>query len=158
SRSRSASEIFIGSPVSGSLKAESDSTKYDSAHRSSSDTVSLNEGIGVPESPVLMVRKMSLTPGPDLNCPVVRLAGGIGKPRSSFRPAAFAPSPLPAWPWHSQHFDDCHTSLPCFSSSAVGAGGWPTWIGGLAGSSTKKRYGFFGSLRSAASTYLMYWI
>src|SRR3546814_8790929 len=59
-----------------------------------------------------MVRKMSSTAGPDLNWPVVRSAGRIGKPQSSVRPAAFSPSPSPVCPWHSQHLACCQTSLP----------------------------------------------
>src|SRR6266436_3860458 len=62
--------------------------------------------MGVPLSPVLMVRKMSPTAGPDLNWPLVRSAGRLGNPKSSFSPGAFSPSPLPVLPWHSQHILD----------------------------------------------------
>ena len=72
-----------------------------------------------------MVRKMSSTVGPDLNWPRVRSAGTMAKPESSFSPAAFSPSPLPALPWHSQHFASCQTSLPAIEHL-------PAWAGGLA--------------------------
>src|SRR5258706_3843045 len=98
---------------------------------------SLKDGIGVPDNPVDMVRKMSLTLGPDLNWPVVRLAGGIGKPKSSFSPAAFSPLPLPPSPWHSQHLACFQTSLPWATISTDGTGGWPMKIGAFGGSSMK---------------------
>ncbi|MNN91650.1 hypothetical protein D3C81_2097890 [compost metagenome] len=99
--------------------------------------MSLNDGIGVPDSPVLTVRKMSFTDAPDLNCPVVRLAGGIGKPKSSSSPAAFSPSPLPLRPWHSQHLARSQACLPRWISSAEGLGGTPIKIGASGGSSRK---------------------
>src|SRR5262245_42372192 len=83
------------SPVSGSFQAESDSTKYEIAQRSSSLIESPNDGIGVPSRPRVIVRKMSRTDDPPLNCPRVKSAGRIGNFRSSVSSAADSPSPLP---------------------------------------------------------------
>ena len=41
---------------------------------------------------------ISALPRMNLNWPVVRLAGRIGKPKSSMRPSALSPSPVPPWP------------------------------------------------------------
>src|SRR6202167_3270890 len=101
---------------------------------------------------------MSVTAGPDLNWPLVRFAGCIGKPESSFNPAASYPSPLPVSPWHSQHLAWIQTSLPCAIKAGVGGGGAGIYSGWPGGALTKYSAGFLGSERSTASTYLMYWI
>ena len=91
----------------------------------------------MPLNPVVMVRKMSTAAGPDLNWPLVRFAGTMEKPRSSFSPAAFSPSPIPVWPWHSQHFAVCHTCLPRAMIGSEAAGGRAMYRGAPGGSSTK---------------------
>src|SRR5262245_6341814 len=100
---RASSGISRVSPVSGSFQAESDSTKYEIAQRSSSLIESPNEGIGVPSRPRVSVRKMSRTVDPPLNWPRVKSAGRIGNFRSSVSSAADSPSPLPPSPWHWKH-------------------------------------------------------
>src|SRR5918994_3924196 len=94
--------------------------------------------MGVPLRPVVIVRKMSSTAGPDLNWPLVRSAGTVANPRSSLRPAAFSPSPLPPWPWHSQHFATCQTSLPRSSIVWDGVGGRPIDNRGAGGCAAEK--------------------
>src|ERR1700728_2066385 len=101
---------------------------------------------------------MSVTAGPDLNWPLVRLAGWMVKPESSFNPAASSPSPLPVSPWHSQHLAWTQTSFPCAIKAGVGGGGAGIYSGWPGGALTKNSEGFLGSERSTASAYLMYWI
>src|SRR5271156_2417644 len=103
-----------------------------------------------------MVLKISPAAGPDLNWPLVRSAGRIGKPKSSFSPAAFSPSPLPVWPWHSQHLALSQMSLPCVTSACDGAGGGGMYNGAPGGCSVNHACVSDGSERSTASSYLMY--
>src|ERR1700728_5288361 len=101
---------------------------------------------------------MSVTDGPDLNWPLVRFAGCMVNPESSFSPGASSPSPLPVSPWHSQHLAWVQTSLPCAINAVVGAGGAGIYSGWPGGENNKYWTGFLGSVRSTGSTYLMYWI
>ena len=61
----------------------------------------MNDGIGVPFIPVVIVRKMSSRDDPPRKVQLcVRFAARIGCPKSSVSVGAEGPSPRPRSPWH----------------------------------------------------------
>src|SRR5215467_15016725 len=82
-------------------------------------TESMNAGIGVPSTPVASRVAMSRREPPPRNVHrLVRLAGLIGWPHSSFSSERDGPSARPSVPWHLLHSIASNTSLPRLIESA----------------------------------------
>ena len=93
------------------------------AHRCSVERLSVNDGIGVPLNPVLIVRKMSSRVGPPRKVQgCERSAARIGRPKSSCSVGADGPSPRPRLPWHFRQPVSSYSFLPSSMDSAVAAG------------------------------------
>src|SRR2546423_6267681 len=76
-------------------------------------TLSMNDGIGVPRTPLASRVAMSVRDEPPRNVHrLVRFAGAIGCPQSSFSSGRDGPSPRPATPWHLWHSIASNISLP----------------------------------------------
>src|SRR5262249_37002809 len=84
---------------------------------------SLNDGIGVPLKPVLIVLKMSSRDDPPRNVQLcVRSAARIGYPKSSVSVGADRPSPRPSGPWHRMQPVSSKSFLPAAMVSVVDLG------------------------------------
>src|SRR4030095_15065709 len=106
------------------------------AHRCSGVRLSVNDGIGVPLSPVLIVRKMSSRDGPPRKVQgCVRFAARIGWPGSSFSVGADGPSPRPRLPWHFKQPVSAYNFFPSSIDSFVALGplGNESGLGTLSG-------------------------
>src|SRR5207245_6966210 len=82
-------------------------------------TESMKVGIGVPRTP--MARRVAISvrlPPPRNVHRLVRLAGLIGCPHSSFSSGIDGPSARPAAPWHLLHSIASYISLPRLIDSA----------------------------------------
>src|SRR5439155_8883132 len=82
-------------------------------------TLSMNVGIGVPRTPAASRVAISVRNAPPRNVHrLVRFAGAIGWPHSSFSSARDGPSPRPSVPWHLWHSIASNLSLPRLIDSA----------------------------------------
>ena len=82
-------------------------------------TLSMNDGIGVPRTPTAIRLAMSVRDAPPRkDHGLVRLAGRIGCPQSSFSSARDGPSARPWSPWHLLHSMASYISRPRLIDSA----------------------------------------
>jgi hypothetical protein len=85
-------------------------------------TESMNDGIGVPRTPFASRIAMSPRVAPPRKVQrLVRFAGRIGWPQSSFSSGREGPSARPSTPWHLWHSIASNISLPRLIDSADGA-------------------------------------
>src|SRR2546429_3992517 len=76
-------------------------------------TLSMKDGMGVPLTPVARRMAMSSGAGPPRKVHrLVRFAGLIGRPQSSFSSGREGPSARPSVPWHLLHSIASNISLP----------------------------------------------
>src|SRR5262245_50117928 len=76
-------------------------------------TLSMKVGIGVPSTPTVSRVAMSVRDAPPRKFQrLVRLAGAIGWPHSSFSSERDGPSARPSVPWHLLHSIASNISLP----------------------------------------------
>src|SRR2546428_4704074 len=82
-------------------------------------TLSMNVGMGVRSTPAPSRMAMSVRDAPPRKFQrLVRLAGAIGWPHSSFSSARDGPSARPSVPWHLLHSIASNISLPRLMDSA----------------------------------------
>jgi hypothetical protein len=82
-------------------------------------TLSMKVGIGVPSTPTASRVTISVREWPPRKFQrLVRLAGAIGWPHSSFSSARDGPSARPSVPWHLLHSIASNISLPRLIDSA----------------------------------------
>src|SRR5262245_34386778 len=107
------------------------------AHRCSGVRLSANDGIGVPLSPVLIVRKISSRDDPPRNVQFdARSAARIGCPKSSVNVGADGPSPRPTLPWHFRQPVSVYSFFPSSIDSFVVLGA----LGNSSGFGTSSRF------------------
>ena len=93
------------------------------AQRCSVERLSVNDGIGVPLNPVVIVRKMSSRDDPPRKVQgCARLAARIGWVKSSVSVGADGPSPRPRLPWHFRQPVSSYSFFPSSIDSAVAEG------------------------------------
>src|SRR5216117_3528382 len=79
----------------------------------------MKEGMGVPTTP--LARRVATSTGalpPRKRQGIVRLAGAIGLPQSSFSSGRDGPSARPSVPWHLLHSIASNISLPRLSDAS----------------------------------------